>query len=446
MARFAAVLEVRLPNRVGLEAALLALLGLAASSPLGLSALALLPPRLLAVLSSALLTARLPSALAARLLAILLAAHSLVTALLARPLVTSLTASLLPTLLTAGLLLALLAALFPPATGGLRLGAALSPTRFAAVLEVRVVAHVGFELAPGLALSLAAGLFGAAVVLVLPGSLAGLSLLTALFVLLRPALWRLLPALSLAHSLTVLPAALSLLAALSTAHPLVLLATLPVLLFAHSLAALLAALLGLALLTAPTLLVAHLLGTLPALWLRLLALVARLAAVLKVRLSDRVGLEPALLVSAAPIPLGLSALALLAAHLTALLFALRSLTATGLLAATLLAVTAGGASAVVRFAGGPADVFLRTVPLLRSASRSLLGIASRRAVRTRFLAAAAAVESVYPAAVVVVLSPLGLAIPIVSLGVARAVGASVSSVAVVSIVHGCDCGDAVVAR
>ena len=165
VAGLAAVLEVRLLDRVGLEAALLALLGLAALAPLAF--------HLLAVLLAALLTARLLAALlTARLLAILLTAHSLVTAL---------TASLLSTLLTTGLLLALLAALLLPAAGGLRLGTALSSARFAAVLEVRLVAHVGFELAPGLALSFAAGLFVAAVLLVLPGSLATLSLLAALF-------------------------------------------------------------------------------------------------------------------------------------------------------------------------------------------------------------------------------------------------------------------------
>ena len=209
-----------------------------------------------------------------------------------------------------------------------------------------------------------------------------------------------LAALLFTHSLTALLAALA-------AHPLVLLAALAphlsVLLLTHSLATLLLALLGLpalTLLTAPTLLVAHLLGPLSALWLGLLALVASLAAVLEVRLSDRIGLEPALvaalLASTAPVlvPRRLSTSSLLAARLATLLAALRSLAAAGLLAATSLTVSAGRLSAVVRFAGGSADVFLRTVPLLRAASRSFLGAPSRRAVRARFLAAAAAVESV----------------------------------------------------
>ncbi|WP_339102391.1 hypothetical protein [Haloterrigena salinisoli] len=327
-----AVLEVRLPDRVGLETALLALLGLAALASLGLAALALLPAHLLAIALPALLTAHLLSVPLTPLIALLTA--SLLSALGPSLLSILLASHLLATLLTARLLpTLLLAALLSLPAWGLRLIAA-SPARFGAVLEVRVVAHVRFELTSGMALSLAAGLFVAAVLLVLADSFASLSLLTALFVSSRSALGRLsssLPALLSTRLLAaLLPALLTLhlrtlligLAASRLLRPLaaLLAARLIASLTAHLLATLLTALWrssALTLLIGPTLLAAHLLGLglLAALWVALLAIVAGLAAELEIRLLNRVGLEAALLstllVSSALALLGLSALALL---------------------------------------------------------------------------------------------------------------------------------------
>uniref|UniRef100_A0A8A2VPI7 Uncharacterized protein n=1 Tax=Haloterrigena alkaliphila TaxID=2816475 RepID=A0A8A2VPI7_9EURY len=153
---------------------------------------------------------------------------------------------------------------------------ASSVTGLAAVLEVRLVGHVGFELAGGALLSFATGLLLTAVALVLPRSFAALALLAALVVLLRVSLWRLLAPLT------------ALLAARLPA----------ILLPAHLLAALLTTLLGtaaIALLTAHLLLIlstAHLLATpLTA----LLSLVAGFTTVLEIRFPNRVGLEAALL-------------------------------------------------------------------------------------------------------------------------------------------------------
>ena len=216
---------------------------------------------------------------------------------------------------------------------------------------------------------------------------------------------------------------------------------------------LLAALLGLSalpLLTAhllTTLLIAHLLAillTAPRLWR---TLVSGFAAVLQVRLSDGVGFEAALsallttalalrsLLAAAirPLRTALSTarfltISLPARSLAVPLAAVRPLAAAGLLAAALSPVAAVGTAPASRFAGRTGVLFA-AVPLVRAASSGPVGAA--------LVAAAAAVQSVEPAAVVVVASPLGLAIPIGSLAFVRAVGTSVSrSVAVVSVVHG----------